>query len=250
MGKDNKRKTTEQYKSEVYNLVENKISVLGEYINCKTHVKMKCNECGNIFDMSPDHFLRGYRCPKCSYKKLGISRRRTTSEISEKLSSLGYELLESYKVSNTPLKIKHLKCGTIFSTPPRSIIYNYGGCPHCRMSKGENKIKEWLIANNIQFEAQARFNDCKYIRTLPFDFKILINNTTILIEYNGIQHYQPNHFTRDLAYFDIIKKRDKIKYDYCLENNIKLITIDYTNFDNIEKILKEQIFNDYNSTLK
>ena len=35
--------------------------------------------------------------------------------------------------------------------------------------------------------------------------------------------------------------RDKIKTEYCKNNNIKLIRIPYTDFDNIEKILNKYI---------
>ncbi len=44
-----------------------------------------------------------------------------------------------------------------------------------------------------------------------------------------------------------IQFRDKIKTDYCKSNNIKLIRIPYTEFNNIEKIL-DTYFN-YNITI-
>lgn len=37
------------------------------------------------------------------------------------------------------------------------------------------------------------------------------------------------------------RKRDNIKNKYCEENNIKLIRIPYTEFDNIENILNKEL---------
>lgn len=37
------------------------------------------------------------------------------------------------------------------------------------------------------------------------------------------------------------KKIDKIKTDYCKNNNINLLRIPYTEFDNIEKIIKNKL---------
>lgn len=67
-----KRKTTDEFKKEVYNLVGEKYTVLGEYINCHTKILFKDNNCGKTFKMSPTHFLEGERCFKSSKNNLNI----------------------------------------------------------------------------------------------------------------------------------------------------------------------------------
>lgn len=61
----NKLKSTEQFKAEIYALVENDYSILEDYINRHTKIKFKHNICGNIYKASPGTFLAGRRCPSC-----------------------------------------------------------------------------------------------------------------------------------------------------------------------------------------
>ena len=56
------------------------------------------------------------------------------------------------------------------------------GCSLCnKKSKGEIKITRFLTNNNIKFEREKRFSDCKNILPLPFDFYI----PKIIIIYTG-----------------------------------------------------------------
>ena len=113
-------------------------------------------------------------------------------------------------------------------------------CEGCRDSEslGEKKIKNYLIKNNIKFEQEKRFDDCKDKYTLPFDFYLPDLNT--IIEFDGQQHFEENHFFKH-SNIDIIKKHDNIKNLYCKKNNINLLRIPYWDFLNIEKILKKNL---------
>ena len=63
-----------------------------------------------------------------------------------------------------------------------------------------------------------------------------------LIEYDGEQHYKfIKHWHGDEEGFKLQQLRDKIKTEYCKNHNIKLIRIPYTEFDNIEQILKNNL---------
>lgn len=97
------------------------------------------------------------------------------------------------------------------------------GCAKCNYSSGERKINDFLLTNNINFKVQYRFNDCRSINPLPFDFYLPDHN--ICIEFNGRQHYEPvKHFGGKNALIST-QKRDKIKIGYCLENNTQLLII-------------------------
>ena len=109
------------------------------------------------------------------------------------------------------------------------------GCPVCNLSKGENKVSDFLIKNNIIHFKQYRFNDCRNKNPLPFDF--YLPNHNICIEYDGIQHFREDSkwYSEDLI------KNDKIKTKYCKDNNIKLIRISYLDFNEIENILLREL---------
>lgn len=63
------RKTHEEYVKEIYELVQNEYTVLGEYKNDSTKIKFRHNKCGRTFVMNAGSFLRGTRCPHCAESK-------------------------------------------------------------------------------------------------------------------------------------------------------------------------------------
>lgn len=86
---------------------------------------------------------------------------------------------------------------------------------------------------NIPFRQQATFKDLKQITLLRFDFAILDNNKEKilrLIEFDGEQHFQEIEFFGPL---EKIKNNDKIKNEYCINNNIPLVRIPYWERNNI-----------------
>lgn len=110
---------------------------------------------------------------------------------------------------------------------------NGAGCPICKESKGEIEIRNYLKNKNIEFKSQKTFENCKYIQRLKFDFHIPHINTCI--EYNGRQHYKSIDWFGGINSFKSQQKRDKIKIEYCYENNIKLLIIKYD--ENVESAL-------------
>lgn len=63
----------------------------------------------------------------------------------------------------------------------------------------------------------------------------------ICIEYDGGQHFKEVKHFGGKAGFEQRKENDKIKTQYCIDNNIKLIRIPYTEFKNIEEILEKEL---------
>ena len=55
----------------------------------------------------------------------------------------------------------------------------------------KEKKQAWLDKNNIKYEREYKINKCKDKHVLRFDFCVFNSNNEIqlLIEYNGIQHY-------------------------------------------------------------
>jgi hypothetical protein len=120
----------------------------------------------------------------------------------------------------------------------------------CISSKGESAIARHLIENHINYDPQYHFEDCVDVGLLRFDFGILDDDDKLLFlcEYDGQQHFEPvifGNFSYDVAiqkYNDLVR-RDKIKNEYCNNNNIALLRIPYWEYDNIETILSDYINN-------
>lgn len=107
--------------------------------------------------------------------------------------------------------------------------YRHFGCPSCNMPKGERNIKLFLEELNIEFEQQKTFDTCKNIQRLPFDFYLPIYNT--LIEFDGIQHFQPLEWFGGEDSYLALCNRDNIKTSWTKENNIDLIRFNYKQTD-------------------
>jgi len=154
-----------------------------------------------------------------------------------------FRLIENqeYKGSKNKLLFRCLKCkkeNSLFKMNLDSIFGNRG-CPVCNSSKGEQEIKRVLRKYKIKHKQWFYFLDCKDIRPLIFDFKLYDYNVNI--EFNGLQHYEARDFFGGEKHFEIQKRHDNIKRNYCKINNIRLIEIPYWDFDKIESILIKEL---------
>jgi hypothetical protein len=212
---------------------------LVEYTNNHSPIKIICPIHG-VFVQMPQNHINGCDCYKCGNIKISKNKRDTTESFiikANKVHNNKYDYsLVNY--SNTKTKVD-IYCPThgIFNQRPNDHVKGIG-CPTCQNSIGENKIKKYLRDNNILFIPQKRFENCKDKRPLPFDFYLPEYN--LCIEYDGKQHYIPNTFYS--KNFNEIKKRDKIKSDFCeVSENPKLIRIPYWDEDKISDILSKKI---------
>ena len=125
----------------------------------------------------------------------------------------------------------------MFEQKPKDHIHGKQGCPSCKLSKGEKEIKNFLINNNIKFEEQKKLKNCIDKRHLKFDFYLTDHN--ICIEYDGEQHSRLVKFYGGIEGYNNRQRRDKIKTDYCLDNNIKLIRFNLSNIKNLPLIITD-----------
>ena len=88
--------------------------------------------------------------------------------------------------------------------------------------EGIKEIKEFLIKYKIDFEINKKLDNNI--------FQFYLSNKRTIIEYLSKDHY-------------LIKDIDKMKKDYCEDNYIDSIRIRYNQFDNIYKILWENLKN-------
>ena len=115
---------------------------------------------------------------------------------------------------------------------------NGAGCPYLTMYKGEEYIKQYLQENNTVYYAQQKFSNLFGINNgkLSYDFAIPdAKSRFILIEYNGIQHYESDEFFGGEEQFKKQQEHDRRKREYAKQHGYKLITIKYT-YDTYEKV--------------
>lgn len=231
------KKTTEEFRAEMYNLVNDEYELCSEYVNTKTRIEIKHNKCNQVYKTFPNMFLSGNRCPYCA-----SNARVTKEEFEIRIkNSIGdnYELASDFVNMETKVGMFHKECGNTYFANPNDIVAKKSGCPYCKKSKGEDRVSKLLDEFHIQYEQQKRFADCKDCNTLPFDFYLPQYNTCI--EYDGHLHYMVVDYFGGKDSYDRTVKHDNIKTCYCYNNNIDLIRIPYWDYDNIETILKDKL---------
>ena len=130
-------------------------------------------------------------------------------------------------------------------------------CPICaKASKGERKVKAVLDELGVTYKQQESFEDLKDKHPLRFDFTIYQDGKLIaVIEFNGIQHYKPISVFGGEKAFQMQKKHDLMKVQYCVDHGLFLLQIPYKtcecdteeyvrrlfrNLDTYQKIMENQ----------
>ena len=212
--------------------------ILTDYINTKSKITIKCNDCENIFTRRMNDHLLGRECNFC----LRIVNKSSTEDFIFKAQKIhgekyNYDLVV-YDSCKIKVKIKCNKCLCIFEQIPSNHLSNQG-CPKCNESKGENKVAKYLSEKNIRFIKQKTYKSLRDIKLLRYDFYLVGLN--LLIEYDGHGHYMPcfgSTQENKQKNFEDCQRRDKIKNEWAKANNIPLLRIPYWDFDRIEELIE------------
>jgi hypothetical protein len=208
-----------------------------KYITANDKIEIICKRHGSFWQIPRNHF-GGNGCPRC--------RNLYTTEyfINEatKIHNNYYEYsLVEYGRNDEKVKIKCPLHG-LFEQKAHHHLQGKG-CPACRLSKGELRIKKWLSDHCIAFEQQKIFDDCVNPKThykLKYDFYLPSYNS--IVEYQGKQHYEMFNgwLSETEERFKNRQYKDQIKEKYLKMKKINLIKIKYT-IKNIESFLQRKL---------
>lgn len=238
--------------------------VLSRYTTSREKMTFKCKKCNHVFTCTANNMTKKentYGCPNCAkdkrlnseyLKKLTGNITKVENKIKELYPDGEYSLISTEYINNkTPLSVKCNNCGYEFKISYVNICKGKG-CKYCNQpskhnSKGTKKIRKYLEDNNYIFEEEYIIEECKNIKPLPFDFKVNIGDSFLLIEFDGEFHERNSMDSHALA---LQKKRDSIKNEYCKENNIYLLRINWREYNNINTILESYISNLSSTTIE
>ena len=234
----------EEVKSKVETKNNNILLNAGDYVNFTTkNLRVICGSCGDEFMTSLSSIYNSDgRCSRCGQRVYGDSIRTTVEELIDMVTIDDTVMVvdpENYIDMYTELYFYCEECGEKFLTRP----YNYAKrcfrrCKNCQhYSIGEDIIAATLDELGISYDRQKRFQDCKDIKTLPFDF--YVPQLNYLIEYNGMQHYTAVDYFGGQEAYEKTRRHDQIKASYAIDNNINLLVIPYTEQDNIKNIVSK-----------
>lgn len=101
-------------------------------------------------------------CKYCAGKNL------TTEDIQKKIKNKDVILISEYQGNNSPITCKCRRCGNVWTTVPRVLTTNGGGCPVCGKEKAngeetksqEDFVKDLAIANPT-IQVIGQYTGCK-----------------------------------------------------------------------------------------
>lgn len=205
----------------------------------------KCNLCGNIYSVSRDSLVnkKSECCNKCKGEK--IKNTQEERGITKHVINIGdtFGLLTALsRPYNRPDRShgSYVKCqcacGAIVEVAKKHLVGLNAGrtisCGCASQSSGEIKITQLLAKTNIDFQTQYRIKEFNILS--PFDFAIFKDNKLLgLIEYDGQQHFEAVELWGGEEQLKLQRERDERKNKWCEENNIRLIRIPYTEYDNL-----------------
>lgn len=214
------------------------------YKNFQEPLILEC-KCGNTFSVLLSTLRNGKtQCNMCS-----IGRENSVlskEEVQKKIESFGLKMLSDYVDAKTKIDVL-CKCGNIFQISYSKMISRKKiACNVCTKSKSNIEIlaENYLLKMKIKFKSQVCFKDLKTNVHTPLKFDLglytLDGKLKCLIELDGQQHFKLHRiYAKTEEELRWIQIRDKMKDDYCKQNNIPLYRIPYWEFNKInEKLLQ------------
>lgn len=215
---------------------ESRITVIQRDLTKKTGVARwicRC-ECGTIFSADGTKLRNGWT------RSCGCLQKEITSRHKRKdLTGMTFGFLTPIeclgKIRNTVLWRCKCKCGSIKDVTSNNLMSGEVMSCGCLKSKGEEFITRILNYNQITFIKQYNLGNLKQIpkSCAKLDFGIIDSQNKLIgaIEVNGTQHYDKSN----PWYNQGVEDNLILKQQYCQNNNIPLLIIDY-----IDKTIDEE----------
>lgn len=242
----NKRKLTHEEFIEQIKKLNPNVDILSKYINSNTKILCHCKLCDTTYYTLPRDAKNGI-CQGCASIKMRKLFAKTTKEFENDIKELygdEYQVEGEYVNCRTSISIKHILCENSFLFTPNN-IYNDNKqiCPFCydKNSVGERCIQHFLNSNNIQYQIHKTFPGLCGKRNGKLSYDFYLKDYNILIEFQGIQHYQPINKFGGEEKFKIQQEHDRRKREYAEKNDMVLLEIRYDEIDNIDEILHQQL---------
>lgn len=183
-------------------------------------------DCGRFIDVSSGDLNRG-RITNCGCKKTHANTNDIRGIKFGKLTVVDIDRSRERTKGDKLYWLCECECGNRVSV--NTSCLTSGGTVSCgcnQMSYHEQIIADHLDTMCVNYVRQKRFDGCRNVRVLPFDF--YLPDLNVAIEYDGRQHYEPVNIFGGNIGLEKRKKNDSIKNKYCEDNEIELIRLPYT----------------------
>lgn len=199
------------------------------------HVGWVCKcECGNSVTVNADSLRRGKTISCGCYRKEQVANRSRNQYIGKTFHYITI-LDKINKTNNNRENLWKCRCNLCNSEfiLPTSRLKTQISCGCIKESYGILIIKALLDMNNIRYETEKTFEECRFEesgRKARFDFFV---ENQYIIEFDGQQHFSYSGGWNTKEQMLETQKRDWLKNEWCRLNNIPIIRIPYWSIDNL-----------------
>lgn len=217
--------------------------------NKKVYIKCINTNYHGSYEITCNSFVRGRRCSYCYGKKVhpkdsfGALYPEKTKYWSKRNKKSPYEVAPQ---SHKKYYFYCENCGKEFETRLYTLINKNRSmkCLNCTCSRGEEKINKFLTEHNINFISQKEFDNLLGINNGNLSYDFYLPDYNLLIEFQGKQHEQfTKGFHITIEGFKKQQEHDKRKKQYAEDHNIDLLEIWYYDYNNVEEILQQTLYN-------
>jgi hypothetical protein len=148
-----KKLSQKEWEEKFHSLPESQeYRLLSTYANNHIKVRFAHVECGSEFEMQPNNFSGGQRCPVCNGK-----HRKTTDGFSEEVKRISngkYALVSEYVNCETKVALLHSVCGKEYIVTPNDFVQGYR-CHHC---SGNRKLSAEEVTERVFSSSKGKYS--------------------------------------------------------------------------------------------
>ena len=198
----------------------------------------KC-QCGTIKEVKISYITNGRsKDCGCGRKKM-LSKTLTKNLVGQRFGKLiVLEMLDERSSNGKIMYRCKCDCGNEVNVVGNSLATYHTLSCGCLVSYWNMYIQQFLEKNKIEYKSEYTI----YIGDNYYRYDFYLPKYNLFIEYDGQQHYEPVRFhgsniEDNIREFQKVQEHDKIKSQYCKDNNINLLRIPYWETKNIETII-------------
>jgi len=231
------RKSQKDFEKEVFDLVGDEFSVLGQYKLNNKPILFKHNICGRTFKRNPVYFLANPNCMHCTKQKQYDTKRKDTEWFKEQVKLLEndkYIVIGEYLGTKDYIRMKHVKCGYEYNVKPNNFLTGKR-CPRCgHIPKTTSKLeKEVLTFVQKNYNGSIQSNKRFYIKDTSFhEIDIYLPDLKIGIEFDGL-YWHSDQFKIKTYHLD--------KTNFFKNKGIRIIHIFEDEWLNKQDIVKSKL---------
>ncbi len=207
----NIKKSTEEFKKELKDIFPT-ITVIGEYKNTNTKIKVHCNVCGYEWLSIPNNLLNHEGCPKCAQKERTIRQTKSHSEFVSEVLKINphITITGQYINSHEKIECRCNNCGYIWQPLAWDLIHGTG-CPQC--ARTSTSFMEQIILQALRYVFGKDEVLSRDTQAIGMELDIYLPSFKLAIE--------PGSWTWHKDTLD----NDRLKRNKCSNAGILLITL-------------------------